>query len=145
MKHCITISFETDEDVDSSAIEAIAEDMKVQLEGLDDYRREGGAIPYRSVVMKVERSSSLSSPRMGDALREEVLDYLADSLRGGMFGDGMEDDYIRDGVSFAGIDNMTDQELYEELCNCTQDEDHDLVIRVRIDLEIDEALSEENS
>lgn len=143
MKHCITISFETDEDVDSSVIEAIAEDMKVQLEGLDDYRREGGAIPYRSVVMKVERSSSLSGPRMGDALREEVCEFIIDSLKDVMFGDGLERDYIEGGISYPGVVNMTDQELYEELCNCTQDEDHDLVIRVRIDLEIDEALTEE--
>lgn len=144
MKHCITISFETDEDVDVKAIEAIAEDMKVQLEGLDDYRREGGVIPYRSVVMKVERSSSLSGPRMGDALREEVCDFLIDSLSDVMFGDGLERDYVQGGINYPGVENMSDQELYEELCNATQDDDHDLVIRVRIDLEIDEALNEED-
>ncbi len=141
MKHTITITFETNEDVNPLLIQGVAEDMKVQLESLDDYRNEH-AIPYRNVVMDVKHSSSLSSPRMGDALREEVVEFVTESLRSCMFGDGLEEDYIVGGINFVGLENMSDQELYEELMSCVS-EDHDLAIRVRIDLEIDEALTEE--
>lgn len=141
MKHTITITFETNEYASLEAIEAIAEDMKVQLEGLDDYRNDS-PIPYRNVVMSVVQSSSLSSPRMGAALREEVCEYLINALSECMFGDGAERDYIADGMEFQGVNNMTDLELLEQLEFC-KGEDDDLVIRVRIDLEIDEALNEE--
>jgi hypothetical protein len=32
-----------------------------------------------------------------------------------MFGDGLEKDYILDGMSFKGLNNMSDEELVDEL------------------------------
>lgn len=48
--------------------------------------------------------------------RTELKKLLFDELMGSMFGDGLEDDYIRDGFpAFPGINHMSDAELLEEL------------------------------
>lgn len=50
-----------------------------------------------------------------DKQRVELKRYLFDCCMSTMFGDGQEDDYIRDGFpAFKGTNNMTDDELLEE-------------------------------
>lgn len=56
------------------------------------------------------------------ALQEELFHRCMD----GMFGDGLEADYIRDGFSWPGINNLSDQDLFNELgemCDGDLDED----------------------
>ena len=52
---------------------------------------------------------------MNQHFREAVKEVLVDCLMDTMFGDGQEEEYIRQGIEFKGLDNMTDQELIEEL------------------------------
>lgn len=47
-------------------------------------------------------------------VRDKLKVYLHDRCKDGMFGDGLEDDYIDGGISFTGLNNMTDEELIEE-------------------------------
>ena len=56
-----------------------------------------------------------------DNQRTELKKYVFDCCMSNMFGDGMEDDYIRDGFpAFKGINHMTDDELIEE-AGCQSD------------------------
>ena len=52
---------------------------------------------------------------MSEDLRDKVKTILFHDLYGVMFGDGLEDDYITRGMSFVGLDNMSDDELFEEM------------------------------
>jgi len=49
------------------------------------------------------------------ATKKAVIQYLREYLPTVMFGDGLEDDYIMNGIDFKGLDNMTDEELLKEL------------------------------
>ena len=53
--------------------------------------------------------------RLPRGLRDQLRGYLFQELMSSMWGDGLENDYIRDGINFKGLDNMTDLELYQEL------------------------------
>lgn len=55
----------------------------------------------RQVLTEAERA----------ALRREVTAQLLDD----MFGDGLEREYVTGGFSFKGVNNMTDEELLDEL------------------------------
>ncbi len=78
---------------------------------------------------------------LSEKTKTEVIDYLADSLRSTMFGDGLEDDYIRCGMGFKGLENMTDQELLDEMSDL--DEDDELLIKVKQELEVEKLLSDD--
>jgi hypothetical protein len=60
----------------------------------------------------IERETSMT---LTDKQRTALKEYIFDACMSNMFGDGMEDDYIRDGFPvFKGINHMTDNELLEE-------------------------------
>lgn len=63
------------------------------------------------------------SNKLNDNTRTEIIDFLFDCMRMTMFGGGLEDDYIRDGISFKGLNNYTDQELLEEWHNYSGEDD----------------------
>ena len=46
--------------------------------------------------------------------RNEIQKQIAQSRKDCMFGDGLEDDYIWDGVRIVGLNEMDDEELAEE-------------------------------
>jgi len=48
-------------------------------------------------------------------IKEEVKNFLYGRRIDAMFGDGMEEDYIWNGVSIQGLNEMNDEELLEEL------------------------------
>lgn len=52
--------------------------------------------------------------KLTDKQRKKLKEYIFDSCMSSMFGDGLEADYVRDGISFKGINNMTDDELLKE-------------------------------
>ena len=79
-------------------------------------------------------------PKLSTDLRNRVGQFLFEYLRDTMFGDGLEGDYIRDGMSFQGLNNMTDQELLEQLEQVV-DEDDDLLAEARAQLIIEAVLS----
>lgn len=50
-----------------------------------------------------------------DKQREDAKRYIFDQCMSGMFGDGLERDYVSDGFpAFKGVNHMTDDELLEE-------------------------------
>ena len=49
-----------------------------------------------------------------DEMRKAIKTNLAQTLMDTMFGDGLEEEYIMNGISFKGLDNMTDEELLNE-------------------------------
>lgn len=79
---------------------------------------------------------------ISEKTKDEVIEELADWLKSGMFGDGLEDDYVRDGINFKGLNNMSDQELLDELLGIYE-EDHELVKKVRGEMEVHKMLSGE--
>lgn len=52
---------------------------------------------------------------MNHQFRKAVKQQLCDYLMDGIWGDGQEAEYIMAGINFKGLDNMSDQELIEEL------------------------------
>ena len=64
---------------------------------------------------------------MKKATKKAVIQYLREYLPTVMFGDGLEDDYIMDGINFKGLNNMTNEELLMELIQgmSYHDEDDD--------------------
>jgi predicted XRE-type DNA-binding protein len=79
------------------------------------------------------------SPRLNDALREKLRVALAQALVSAMFGDGLELDYVLDGINFKGVKNMTDLELVEEYEACT-DPTNDLVVEAKLELRLEDIL-----
>lgn len=74
--------------------------------------------------------------KLSDQTRSEIVDYLFDVLRDSMFGDGLEHEYIKHGVSFKGLNNMTDQELVEEYEMYMDSEDDELKVKAKAELAI---------
>jgi hypothetical protein len=73
--------------------------------------------------------------------RDELKRYLFDSRMSGMFGDGLESDYIMDGCTIVGLNQMTDDELVEEYEQSCDGED-EFIARCKIELAIDKKLRE---
>jgi hypothetical protein len=81
--------------------------------------------------------------RFSDQTREEIITYLIDAFQEGMFGDGMERDYVEHGMDFVGVTNMTDAELMSELEQIFGDDsEEELVVRAQAELAIDRMLTE---
>ena len=55
---------------------------------------------------------------MKNKTKKEIKKFLRSYLRDVMFGDGLEDDYICDGINYIGLNNMTDDELIQEMELC---------------------------
>lgn len=60
---------------------------------------------------------------MKDSTREKLKSCLHQWRRDSMFGDGLEDDYIRDGVTIVGLDHMNDEDLVAELTELVDDDE----------------------
>ncbi len=67
--------------------------------------------------------------KLTDKQRAKIVEGCADSRRSCMFGDGMEDEYIYDGVQIVGLRQMSDEELYEEYVEGVEDDD-ELVVEI---------------
>ena len=67
---------------------------------------------------------------MKDKTVERVISFLVDCILDSSFGDGQEEEMIRDGRSFKGLNNMTDKELLDELL-CYTGENEELVLLVK--------------
>ncbi len=53
--------------------------------------------------------------KLTEDTKKEMIEDLKDALLEGMFGDGIEEDYIMDGFpDFKGLSNLTDEELLSE-------------------------------
>jgi hypothetical protein len=74
--------------------------------------------------------------KLSDDVKSELIEVVAGALRDNMFGDGLEDDYIMDGINFVGLNNMSDAELVEEYAQGVDedDDDDDLLDRARAEL-----------
>lgn len=62
---------------------------------------------------------------MKKSTRNKIKDILHGFMRDSMFGDGLEDDYIRDGVTIIGLDHMEDKDLISELEELVNDDEDD--------------------
>lgn len=71
--------------------------------------------------------------KLSDSTKEQLKEQLVKILYNGMFGDGLEREYIMDGVSFKGLNNMTDEELVDEYDRCVC-EDDTLLLKAREEL-----------
>lgn len=78
-----------------------------------------------------------------DKTREEVSKYIAECTTSCMFGDGLEDDYVWDGCLIVGINELTDEELVEELLAYTS-EDEDLYQQAKGELILEAVLAGED-
>ena len=79
--------------------------------------------------------------RLNDDLREELKDQLCDDRMCGMFGDGLEKEYIYEGTTIVGLNHMNDEELVEEY-SWYADKDDELLVKCKIELSIEKVLSE---
>ena len=52
---------------------------------------------------------------MSENIRDRVKDLIVEATLNGSFGDGLERDYAYDGCTIKGVNNMSDDELLEEL------------------------------
>jgi hypothetical protein len=82
-------------------------------------------------------------PRLSDTTREEVIEQLHSIRMQGCFGDGMESEYIYEGCSMVGLNEMSDIELVNDLIDCLE-EDDELVIKARGELDVEIMLSDED-
>lgn len=84
----------------------------------------------------------IPTPKLSDNTRSAIQDLLVQSLVHVMFGDGMEEDYVRYGMGFKGVDSLSDSELLEELASVGY-EDHELYIKGMAELAVEAMLTEE--
>jgi hypothetical protein len=73
---------------------------------------------------------------LSDATRNAIKEVVAQQMMDSAFGDGLERDYIMDGWSWPGLNNMSDEELIQELemgggCEDEEGEDYELLQTAR--------------
>lgn len=78
-------------------------------------------------------------PTMSDTTREAICEELFNSRMSYMFGDGLEQDYARDGVTIVGLNEMSDTELLEEY-EQVAGEDDELLIKAKTEMGIDDII-----
>ena len=78
-----------------------------------------------------------------DATREEVATFIVEYSLDTTFGDGLESEYLWDGCVIVGVTELTDEELVEELLNCTDEED-DLYQKAKGELILEAVLAGES-
>jgi hypothetical protein len=126
---------------------------KVMLTTVDDVIYEGNKEQCEEVMkaftkyngaknLVVEENPAASY--LNEQTRSQMKTVLAESKRDGMFGDGLENDYIWDGVDIQGVDNMSDDELIDEMemyCgDCQEREEYKLYQEAIAQREIHEQL-----
>jgi hypothetical protein len=87
--------------------------------------------------------ASNPGPKLSDATREEVIEQLHTIRMQGCFGDGMESEYIYGGCNMVGLNDMSDTELVDELTQCLDEDDED-VIKARSELDVEIMLTNED-
>ena len=65
---------------------------------------------------------------LSDSLKKEIVKELYQIRLDGMFGDGLERDYIMDGVTIVGLNDMTDDALVEEYRESVDNDEEDALI-----------------
>lgn len=104
---------------------------RVKLEAFEKWWRKKGVVRgeeiYDGFVKELaweafdyaghETNEHILTTSLTDEEREELREHVFDNLMSDMFGDGLEDDYVRYGFppSFKGVNKMTDEELIDEL------------------------------
>lgn len=79
--------------------------------------------------------------RLTSVQRDELKRILSDCRMGGMFGDGLELEYILDGFpNTPGLNEMSDEELVKEYSECV-DEDDEFLKELKAELEIEKILT----
>lgn len=77
--------------------------------------------------------------RLTESTKAEIISFLRDCRMSSMFGDGLEDDYIMNGCSIVGLNEMSDEDLVEEML-CHTGDDEELVIQAQAELAVEEML-----
>ncbi|MCK5601394.1 hypothetical protein KAR91_05990 [Candidatus Pacearchaeota archaeon] len=57
----------------------------------------------------------MTHKKLSKKTRKKIIQVAYSYLYDSMFGDGLEKDYIMDGINFIGLNNMNDEELIQEL------------------------------
>ena len=65
---------------------------------------------------------------LSESLRNELKEELYQIRLDVMFGDGLERDYIMDGVTIVGLNDMTDDALVEEYRESVDNDEEDAII-----------------
>lgn len=103
---------------------------------MEAFKKYGIADHKFDLIEKAEKA------KLNDDTREAIVEHLVYSLSNVMFGDGMEEDYVRDGMGFVGVNNLSDSELLEELASIGHEE-HELYIKGMAELAVEAMLTEE--
>lgn len=77
---------------------------------------------------------------MKQSAKEKMIEMLTDFLVNAMFGDGMERDYILNGMTYTGLNKMTDEQLIQEFEMMFGDEYKDLVMEFKGQISIPKVL-----
>jgi hypothetical protein len=81
---------------------------------------------------------------LNEDTRDKMRSYLADIRQSSLFGDGLEMEYIYEGTVIVGLLEMSDQELFDEYEQIVDGyEDDELLIKAKLELDINTALSKE--
>jgi hypothetical protein len=72
-------------------------------------------------------------------VRKDLEEFVSDEVHSCMFGDGLEDDYVSDGVVIVGVCGMTDVELIQEALQHTGEEE-EIIVQARAELAVNKML-----
>ncbi len=78
--------------------------------------------------------------RLNDAVRDKLKQVLANDRMSSMFGDGLERDYIMDGCTIVGLNQMSDEDLVEEYEQGVS-EDDEFLAELKAELGIEKILA----
>ncbi len=84
---------------------------------------------------EVEHAFKLKTP-LTDAQKDGLYKVMVPELESGMFGDGMERDYIMGGMDYPGLDNMDDQGLMDEFSQCAFTSHRKIMAELGIEVDI---------
>ena len=69
--------------------------------------------------------------------KDRLLGILFDSRMSGLFGDGLEEEYVMDGTKIVGLNEMSDKELVEEYEGIIDDKSDELLTTCKFELSLD--------
>lgn len=88
------------------------------------------------IKVKAEHKIEIISPSsfLSDHTRELAQSRLEEGYMDGMWGDGQEREYVRDGINMTGVNDMDDHTILDQLEMMT-DEDEELTVKAKQELE----------
>jgi hypothetical protein len=79
---------------------------------------------------------------LNENTKDKLKELCFETLLSCRFGDGQNEEYIMNGVQMIGLNEMSDEELIQEYEQIA-DEDDELLIKAKLELDINTALSKQ--